>query len=395
MLTKPLFTLQELADELQIDEATIRNWQDQFDAWIPYLGRGREKWYPDIAMDVLRFIKQQVDGGRNEEEIEGELKDQHRLLARNGPKRLMNIEEPCEDLYKNPTAAQDIQGILESINAQNKCIADAQKKRIILEERIATAIEKQNQNSQMLTKAIEEMVNALKNLAGPLSSTANHRPKEKSFMEQVEPSPTFQPDDPTEWSTADALIDSNETDSFTDHKEPTTLDDSLEPPKNSGDHSLESTGLFPLETDDLVDLIEPLPSPSAPQTENLAEPKEEKPIPPILETDDLADLIEPITPPSDGQIKTLEHPRKESEPMSPVSAPKPNTTAVPDDYKSKMIAVIIGMKEKQKLSIADTVERLNKKGYKTLSGEAHWTPAAIEQIYQHIDIVQVSRKLSA
>lgn len=110
------------------------------------------------------------------------------------------------------------------------------------------------------------------------------------------------------------------------------------------------------------------------------------------ELDDLNDLLEPsaekeepkTAPPMPEEAGTS---KQESPP-----AQKKKLTAIPDDHKSKMIAIIIAMKEKQGLSVEETAEKLNAKGYKPISGKEKWDTAAISQIYSHIDMVRTSRE---
>lgn len=56
MSDEPLYTLRELADQLDLPESTVRYYRDAFLDHIPSVGTGRRRRYPPAALAVLRSI---------------------------------------------------------------------------------------------------------------------------------------------------------------------------------------------------------------------------------------------------------------------------------------------------------------------------------------------------
>ena len=73
MTDAPLFSLRDIARELEIPESTVRYYRDAFVTHIATVGRGRRRRYPQEAIDVLRAIKHGYGAGKSREEIEAEL----------------------------------------------------------------------------------------------------------------------------------------------------------------------------------------------------------------------------------------------------------------------------------------------------------------------------------
>ena len=70
---------------------------------------------------------------------------------------------------------------------------------------------------------------------------------------------------------------------------------------------------------------------------------------------------------------------------------KEKLKGIPDDYKSKIIALIIQMKEKKEMSIEASTSYLNQKGYKTISGAERWDHDMVQEIYNHINHVRTGK----
>ncbi|MFZ5571644.1 MAG: MerR family transcriptional regulator [Thermodesulfobacteriota bacterium] len=423
MFEKSYYTLRELADELNTGESTIRFWQDQFNPWVPCTGKGREKWYPKIAIDILRFIMKNAEEGHGMEEIES------RLMHRYPPAEEKREETPPAgagyfgERFPLPAGLREV---LEVIVREQKRLGDAAENAVRQIESISRSLE----------IIAETLANTPSGTAGSAPIRMTEALPEKQPAEEpaaVEPSPPAIPDDLMELL-KDATL---ETDTEHEPQKETPIEPTgpaAEPPADDLASLLETPGADAAhETDDLAGLIETIGPAAEPQLDDLASLLETPGADAAHETDDLAGLIEPIGPAAEPQLddlaSLLETPGADTarEPddlaglIEPVStetkpltkaapetpAPKPPETAapapaekkkltdIPDDHKSKMIAVIIGMKEKQKLSVSQTVERLNRKGYNPLSGEDHWTHSAVEQIYKHIDIVRTTRERTA
>jgi DNA-binding transcriptional MerR regulator len=64
-----LYGLCELARELNLPESTTRYYRDVFSPYVPSVGSGRRRRYPEKALTVLRFIADAFAVGRTRDEI--------------------------------------------------------------------------------------------------------------------------------------------------------------------------------------------------------------------------------------------------------------------------------------------------------------------------------------
>jgi DNA-binding transcriptional MerR regulator len=68
-----LYTIREIAQELDLPESTVRYYRDAFPEHIATVGTGRRRRYPGEAIAVLRSIAGGYAKGQSREEIEAEL----------------------------------------------------------------------------------------------------------------------------------------------------------------------------------------------------------------------------------------------------------------------------------------------------------------------------------
>jgi DNA-binding transcriptional MerR regulator len=72
--TVPLFSIGAVARMLDLSAATIRTWETRYGYVVPQRSGGGQRLYSRDQVDQLRFVKDEVDGGRRPGEA-------HRLLA--------------------------------------------------------------------------------------------------------------------------------------------------------------------------------------------------------------------------------------------------------------------------------------------------------------------------
>src|SRR3954447_24750209 len=72
--TVPLFSIGAVARMLDLSAATIRTWETRYGDVVPQRSEGRQRLYSRDHVEQLRFVKEQVAGGRRPGEA-------HRLLA--------------------------------------------------------------------------------------------------------------------------------------------------------------------------------------------------------------------------------------------------------------------------------------------------------------------------
>ena len=71
-----LYGLCELARELNLPESTTRYYRDVFSPYVPSVGSGRRRRYPEEALTVLRFIADAFAVGRTRDEIREALENE-------------------------------------------------------------------------------------------------------------------------------------------------------------------------------------------------------------------------------------------------------------------------------------------------------------------------------
>lgn len=108
----------------------------------------------------------------------------------------------------------------------------------------------------------------------------------------------------------------------------------------------------------------------------------EEPVSAVQEDmDDLSALID-ISITKSAETSGSEKPIEEK--------PSVEKPAVDPNYKSEILKRIIGMKQKEGLSIDEVTKKFNDEGVKTLSGKGQWDKKTIAGIYKYIDSVQGS-----
>ncbi|HEY8644261.1 MAG TPA: MerR family transcriptional regulator [Gaiellaceae bacterium] len=69
--TVPLFSIGAVARMLDLSAATIRTWETRYGYVIPQRSEGGQRLYSRDQADQLRFVKDEVDGGRRPGEAHG------------------------------------------------------------------------------------------------------------------------------------------------------------------------------------------------------------------------------------------------------------------------------------------------------------------------------------
>ena len=68
-MTEPLFTLRELAQQLNLPESTVRFYRNSFAAFLPAVGDGRRRRYSPEALGLFRFIAESFARNQRREDI--------------------------------------------------------------------------------------------------------------------------------------------------------------------------------------------------------------------------------------------------------------------------------------------------------------------------------------
>ena len=73
MSDSPLYTLRQIASQLNLPESTVRYYRDAFVTHIATVGMGRRRRYPEEAVTTLRLIADAYARGRTRDEIDAQL----------------------------------------------------------------------------------------------------------------------------------------------------------------------------------------------------------------------------------------------------------------------------------------------------------------------------------
>ncbi|MCX2726797.1 site-specific integrase [Thermomicrobium sp. 4228-Ro] len=80
-----LLTLTEIARRLGLPETTVRYYRDRFAPYLPAVGSGRARRYPQQTVERLRWIVEQLRAGASPHEIEAQLRSAPPDLATHAP----------------------------------------------------------------------------------------------------------------------------------------------------------------------------------------------------------------------------------------------------------------------------------------------------------------------
>ncbi|MBA4369755.1 MAG: hypothetical protein C0403_19180 [Desulfobacterium sp.] len=446
MFEKNYYTLRGIADELNIGESTIQYWQDQYDSWIPCKDNDKEKWYPRQAISILRFIMESANSGMNEADIEKELtarfpvaKDFYKQEA-----SLNNYERGLQ-VMSGDSVSGALKGLIEGLSGQQMRIADAQERRAAAEERKAAAMEKRAEAQKLMADALNNVASALKHIttrgterdSWNIPKMVNSLNREV-LPELIEASQEVFLQDQNEQEMQEKVLDSllndisegDESSGFSDGKDfNELLKDSAEEIVPHMDDLSELVDQKPeekvSELDDLSDLLESASAETAPELDDLSELVDQKPEEKVSELDDLSDLLESASAETAPELDDLselvdQKPEEKVPELDDLSdllevssekvkqekddnhgmmdmpeklkqtalSPGEQTKKLPGDYKSKIIALIIQLKENKGMGVDDVTEYMNKKGYKTISGKGKWNSRTIDQIFEHIKLVR-------
>lgn len=92
-----LLTLRDIAEQLGLPESTVRYYRDRFSAFVPTVGRGRQRRYREEAVEVLRTVAEGFRSQKSAEEVE-------EVLAQQFPRYLESRDEGDEGAESLPAS---------------------------------------------------------------------------------------------------------------------------------------------------------------------------------------------------------------------------------------------------------------------------------------------------
>ncbi len=446
MFEKNYYTLRGIADELNIGESTIQYWQDQYDSWIPCKDNDKEKWYPRQAISILRFIMESANSGMNEADIEKGLAERYPGAKVSYKQEVsLNNHERGVQFMSGDSVSGALKGLIEGLSSQQMRIADAQERRAAAEERKAAAMEKRAEAQKLMADALNNVAYALKHITAPrterdswnmpkivnslnrevlpelIEATQEVFIQEQNELEMQEKVLDSLLNDISEGGTSSGISNGKDLNGLRkDPEEKTAL--RLDDLSELVDQQPEDKAL---ELDDLSDLLESASAETAPELDDLSELVDQQPEDKALELDDLSDLLESASAETAPELDDLselvdQQPQEKALELDDLSdllevpsekvkqekednhgiagmpekmkqtavSPGEQIKKLPSDYKSKIIALIIQLKENRGMGVDDVTEYMNKKGYKTISGKGKWNSRTIDQIFEHIKLVR-------
>ena len=66
-------TMREIARQCELPESTLRVWRDEFEAFLPAIGEGKRRRYPETTQELLRQVVGWKKAGMPSEQIRSEL----------------------------------------------------------------------------------------------------------------------------------------------------------------------------------------------------------------------------------------------------------------------------------------------------------------------------------
>lgn len=165
--------IQELADQTNIPDTTIRRYISKFGAFFIFKGGARSRRYEDTAVKVLIRIKQLYDNGHESEEVDNTLRKEFAVII-DGDK-----EEPFEKTITPALAtADDMAEIKEALKQQQEFNKLLIEKLVDQERYIKESLEKRDHLFLESIKAIQEEKRTL------LEKTSPAEEKKPSFFKR-------------------------------------------------------------------------------------------------------------------------------------------------------------------------------------------------------------------
>ena len=142
-MTKKL-TIKEISDILKIPESTLRFYRDRFAEYIPVIGHGRKRRYPETAIEIFRIIAESYERNMTAEDIAERLSID---FARN--------IEVVETNHNNATVAQQFE-FQQAIDLLARAISEVATTQHNIMEQMERMQEESARREQELMNRLEE-----------------------------------------------------------------------------------------------------------------------------------------------------------------------------------------------------------------------------------------------
>lgn len=174
MPQESLYTVSDIAQELNSGKATIKFVTRRFKNLIPCTNLNGQTMYPVAAFQIIAEIIEKLEIGMIPSHID---KDTSSNIAKEGMSESADHEN-AKDIRVSPDALDLVKSLFIDFNEQQRRIAKAHEQRAVAEERKAVAIEKR-------AEAEEKKAQAMNNIASALQEMNNLRAALEPTAEQI------------------------------------------------------------------------------------------------------------------------------------------------------------------------------------------------------------------
>jgi DNA-binding transcriptional MerR regulator len=135
-------TLAEIAGKLKVPESTIRSWRNKYVDFIPYVGSGRKRRYPESALKVFKRICELSAEGVTAINIAERLSTD---FSRHTDNSSTNSSKAAHDLMAPTTAIERMAQAFERLADQQQETQELRKRVEYLENRLQEMDQGRNQ----------------------------------------------------------------------------------------------------------------------------------------------------------------------------------------------------------------------------------------------------------
>lgn len=143
------YTMTEIAKKLKIPESTARYYRDRFADYVPAIGTGRSRRYPQQALDAIQLISTLMKENKSSEEVEKELEKRFGVTMEVSP-------EPQEQLATIQQQSIEPTLLLTLVSQQNAEVAILRKELEDLRNEIRNRDESRDQKLTEVLRLIQE-----------------------------------------------------------------------------------------------------------------------------------------------------------------------------------------------------------------------------------------------
>lgn len=138
-----ILTVAEIAQRLDLPESTVRYYRDRFKAYVPVVGEGRQRRYPQEAVEVFRMIAEGLRGGGSAATVEDALS--RRFPRTTGTKDVTPVDA------QNTNAPQIASAMARALVEQHQMLGNIQ-------DSLKQLVQSESRTDDLIAQLEEEIV---------------------------------------------------------------------------------------------------------------------------------------------------------------------------------------------------------------------------------------------